>query len=186
VDEKSQIQALDRTQPILPMQPGLPERATHDYKRHGTSSLYAALDVSSGQVIGRLHGRHRAIEFKQFLQTLDREVPADLDVHVILDNSSTHKTPAIRKWLTSHPRFVLHFTPTSSSWLNLVERWFAELTNKKLRRGAHRSVRDLNTDIRAWIQTWNENPRPFVWTKTAEQILDSIARYCTRINESRH
>ena len=186
VDEKSQIQALDRTQPILPMQPGLPERATHDYKRHGTSSLYAALDVSSGQVIGRLHGRHRAIEFKQFLQTLDREVPADLDVHVILDNSSTHKTPAIRKWLTSHPRFVLHFTPTSSSWLNLVERWFAELTNKKLRRGAHRSVGQLNADIRAWIQTWNENPRPFVWTKTAEQILDSIARYCTRINESRH
>jgi transposase len=186
VDEKSQIQALDRTQPILPMQPGLPERATHDYKRHGTSSLYAALDVSSGQVIGRLHGRHRAIEFKQFLQTLDREVPADLDVHVILDNSSTHKTPAIRKWLTSHPRFVLHFTPTSSSWLNLVERWFAELTTKKLRRGTHRSVGQLNADIRAWIQTWNENPRPFVWTKTAEQILDSIARYCTRINESRH
>jgi transposase len=186
VDEKSQIQALDRTQPILPMQPGLPERATHDYKRHGTSSLYAALDVSSGQVIGRLHGRHRAIEFKQFLQTLDREVPADLDVHVILDNSSTHKTPAIHKWLTAHPRFVLHFTPTSSSWLNLVERWFAELTNKKLRRGAHRSVGQLNADIRAWIETWNDNPRPFVWTKTADQILDSIARYCTRINESRH
>jgi transposase len=186
VDEKSQIQALDRTQPILPMQPGLPERATHDYKRHGTSSLYAALDISSGQVIGRLHGRHRAIEFKQFLQTLDREVPADLDVHVILDNSSTHKTPAIHKWLTAHPRFVLHFTPTSSSWLNLVERWFAELTNKKLRRGAHRSVGQLNADIRAWIETWNDNPRPFVWTKTADQILDSIARYCTRINESRH
>jgi transposase len=186
VDEKSQIQALDRTQPILPMQPGLPERATHDYKRHGTSSRYAVLDVSSGQVIGRLHGRHRAIEFKQFLQTLDREVPADLDVHVILDNSSTHKTPAIHKWLTAHPRFVLHFTPTSSSWLNLVERWFAELTNKKLRRGAHRSVGQLNADIRAWIETWNDNPRPFVWTKTADQILDSIARYCTRINESRH
>ena len=130
VDEKSQIQALDRTQPILPMQPGLPERATHDYKRHGTSSLYAALDITTGQVIGRLHSRHRAIEFKQFLQTLDREVPADLDVHVILDNSSTHKTPAIKKWLTAHPRFVLHFTPTSSSWLNLVERWFSELTTR--------------------------------------------------------
>jgi transposase len=186
VDEKSQIQALDRTQPILPMQPGLPERATHDYKRHGTSSLYAALDVSTGKVIGKLHGRHRAIEFKQFLQTLEREVPADLDVHVILDNSSTHKTPAIHKWLTAHPRFVLHFTPTSSSWLNLVERWFAELTNKKLRRGAHRSVGQLNADIRAWIQTWNEDPKPFVWTKTADQILESIARYCTRINESRH
>jgi len=131
VDEKSQIQALDRTQPILPLAPGVPERATHDYKRHGTSSLYAALDISTGKVIGALHSRHRAIEFKTFLQTLDREVPADLDVHVILDNSSTHKTPAIRKWLTAHPRFVLHFTPTSNSWLNLVERWFAELTNKK-------------------------------------------------------
>ena len=186
VDEKSQIQALDRTAPILPMQPGLPERATHDYKRHGTSSLYAALNVSTGKVIGALHSRHRAVEFKQFLQRLDREVPADLDVHVILDNSSTHKTPAIRKWLTAHPRFVLHFTPTSSSWLNLVERWFAELTNKKLRRGAHRSVRELNADIRAWTKTWNDDPRPYVWTKTADQILESIARYCTRINESGH
>jgi transposase len=186
VDEKSQIQALDRTQPILPMQPGLPERATHDYKRHGTSSLYAALNVSTGQVIGSLHSRHRAVEFKAFLKRIDAAVPADLDVHVILDNSSTHKTPAIQKWLTAHPRFVLHFTPTSSSWLNLVERWFAELTTKKLRRGAHRSVRQLNTDIRAWIDTWNENPRPYVSTKTAEQILESITRYCTRINESGH
>jgi transposase len=186
VDEKSQIQALDRTAPILPMLPGVPERATHDYKRHGTSSLYAALDLTSGRVIGRLHARHRAIEFKQFLATLDREVPAGLDVHLVLDNSSTHKTPAIQKWLLAHPRFVLHFTPTSSSWLNLVERWFAELTAKLLRRGAHRSVRALNADIRAWIETWNENPRPFVWTKTANEILDSIARYCNRINESRH
>jgi len=186
VDEKSQIQALDRTQPILPMRPGLPERATHDYKRHGTSSLYAALDISTGQVIGKLHSRHRAIEFKQFLQTLDREVPPQLDVHVILDNASTHKTPAIKKWLTAHPRFVLHFTPTSSSWLNLVERWFAELTNKKLRRGAHRSTRDLNADIRAWMKTWNDDPKPYVWTKTADQILESITRYCTRINESGH
>ena len=186
VDEKSQIQALDRTQPILPLAPGVPERATHDYKRHGTSSLYAALDISTGQVIGALHSRHRAIEFKQFLQTLDREVPSELDVHVILDNSSTHKTPAIRKWLTAHPRFVLHFTPTSSSWLNLVERWFAELTNKKLRRGAHRSVRELNADIKAWMKTWNDDPKPYVWTKTADQILESISRYCTRINESGH
>jgi transposase len=186
VDEKSQIQALDRTAPILPMLPGTPERATHDYKRAGTSSLYAALDIATGQVIGRLHSRHRAHEFKQFLQTLDREVPADLAVHLVLDNSSTHKTPSIQKWLAAHPRFVLHFTPTSSSWLNLVERWFAELTTKKLRRGAHRSVRQLNTDIRAWIDTWNENPKPFVWTKTADDILESIARYCTRINESRH
>jgi transposase len=186
VDEKSQIQALDRTAPILPMLPGTPQRATHDYKRAGTSSLYAALDITTGKVIGALHSRHRAIEFKRFLQTIDREVPRELDVHLVLDNSSTHKTPAIRNWLAAHPRFVLHFTPTSSSWLNLVERWFAELTTKKLRRGTHRSVRQLNTDIRAWIDTWNDNPKPFVWTKTADQILDSIARYCTRINESRH
>jgi transposase len=186
VDEKSQIQALDRTAPILPMLPGTPERATHDYKRHGTSSLYAALDITSGNVIGSLHARHRAIEFKKFLQTIDRNVPADLDVHLIIDNASTHKTPAIKKWLTAHPRFVVHFTPTSSSWLNLVERWFGELTNKKLRRATHRSVRQLNSDIRAWITTWNENPRPFVWTKTADQILDSIATYCNRINESGH
>jgi transposase len=186
VDEKSQIQALDRTAPILPMLPGVPERATHDDKRAGTSSLYAALDLASGEVIGRTHARHRAIEFKKFLITIDREVPADLDVHLVLDNNSTHKTPAIRRWLAAHPRFVVHFTPTSSSWLNLVERWFAELTTKKLRRGAHRSVRELNADIRTWIDTWNENPRPFLWTKTADQILDSIARYCTRINESRH
>jgi len=186
VDEKSQIQALDRTAPILPMLPGTPERATHDYRRAGTSSLYAALDLTTGKVIGRLHSRHRAIEFKQFLQTLDREVPATLDVHLVLDNSSTHKTPAIQRWLAAHPRFVLHFTPTSSSWLNLVERWFAELTSKLLRRGAHRSVRQLNADIRAWIDSWNDSPRPFVWTKTADEILDSIARYCQRINESRH
>jgi transposase len=186
VDEKSQIQALDRTAPILPMLPGTPERATHDYKRAGTSSLYAALDITTGQVIGSLHARHRAIEFKKFLQTLDCEVPAELDVHVILDNSSTHKTPAVKKWLLAHPRFVLHFTPTSSSWLNLVERWFAELTNKKLRRGAHRSVRELNTDIRAWIETWNENPRPYVWTKTTDQILETISRYCNRTTASGH
>jgi transposase len=186
VDEKSQIQALDRTAPILPMLPGTPERATHDYKRAGTSSLYAALDLTSGKVIGALHSRHRAIEFKKFLQTIDAEVPDNLTVHLVLDNSSTHKTPAIKRWLVAHPRFQLHFTPTSSSWLNLVERWFAELTTKKLRRGAHRSVRDLNTDIRAWINTWNNNPRPYVWTKTADQILESISRYCTRINESRH
>jgi len=186
VDEKSQIQALDRTAPILPMLPGTPERATHDYKRSGTSSLYAALDITSGKVIGALHSRHRAIEFRKFLQTIDREVPADLDVHVVLDNSSTHKTPAIQRWLAAHPRFVLHFTPTSSSWLNLVERWFSELTQKKLRRGAHRSVRQLNTDIRAWINTWNEDPRPYIWTKPADQILHSIRRYCERINDSRH
>jgi transposase len=186
VDEKSQIQALDRTAPILPMLPGTPQRATHDYKRSGTSSLYAALDITTGKVIGSLHSRHRAIEFKKFLATLDQEVPRELDVHVILDNASTHKTPAIQRWLAAHPRFVLHFTPTSSSWLNLVERWFAELTNKKLKRGTHRSVRALNQDIRDWIENWNDDPRPYVWTKTADQILESIARYCGRINDSRH
>lgn len=186
VDEKSQIQALDRTAPILPMRPGVPERATHDYKRSGTSSLYAALDITTGKVIGSLHARHRAVEFKKFLQRLDREVPADLEIHLVLDNASTHKTPAIKRWLAAHPRFVLHFTPTSSSWLNLVERWFAELTNKKLRRGAHRSVRQLNTDIRAWIETWNEDPRPYVWVKTADEILGSISRYCTQFNDSGH
>jgi transposase len=186
VDEKSQIQALDRSAPILPMLPGTPERATHDYKRAGTSSLYAALDITTGAVISALHQRHRAIEFKKFLQTIDRAVPADLDVHLVLDNSSTHKTPAIQRWLAKHPRFVLHFTPTSSSWLNLVERWFAELTTKLLKRGAHRSVPALNADIRAWIETWNEDPRPFVWTKPAEQILESITRYCNRINASGH
>ncbi len=186
VDEKSQIQALDRTAPIFPMMPGTPARASHDYKRAGTSSLYAALDIASGQVIGTLHARHRAIEFKKFLAAIDDEVPADLDVHLVLDNVSTHKTPAIKRWLAAHPRFYLHFTPTSASWLNLVERWFGELTSKKLRRGTHRSVRELEADIRGWIATWNDNPRPYVWTKTADQILASIARYCTRTNDSGH
>jgi transposase len=186
VDEKTQIQALNRTAPVFPMLPGTPARATHDYVRHGTSSLYAALDLATGQVIGSLHSRHRSQEFLGFLKKIDAEVPTDLDCHVVLDNASTHKTPAVKRWLTTHPRFVLHFTPTSSSWLNLVERWFAELTTKKLRRGTHTSVRQLNTDIRAWIDTWNDNPRPYVWTKTADQILESIGNYCKRINDSRH
>jgi transposase len=168
------------------MRPGIPERATHDYKRHGTSSLYAALDITTGKVIGQTHSRHRAIEFKKFLQTLDREVPTDLDVHIVLDNSSTHKTPQIKRWLVAHPRFVLHFTPTSASWLNLVERWFSELTTKKLKRSAHRSVPALNKDIRTWITTWNEDPKPYVWTKTADQILETITRYCTTTNDSPH
>ena len=186
VDEKTQIQALNRTAPVFPMLPGTPARASHDYVRHGTSSLYAALDLATGQVIGSLHSRHRSQEFLAFLKKIDAEVPADLDCHVVLDNASTHKTPAVKRWLTDHPRFVLHFTPTSSSWLNLVERWFAELTTKKLRRGTHTSVRQLNADIRDWIQTWNDNPRPYVWTKTAEQILASIGNYCRRINDSGH
>jgi transposase len=166
--------------------PAPPSAPPTTHKRHGTSSLYAALDITTGKVIGSLHARHRAIEFKKFLTTIEKEVPADLTVHLVLDNASTHKTPAIQKWLLAHPRFVVHFTPTSSSWLNLVERWFGELTTKKLQRGAHTSVRALNADIRAWIKTWNDNPRPYVWTKTADQILDSIARYCTRINDSGH
>jgi transposase len=186
VDEKSQIQALDRTAPTFPMLPGTPARATHDYERHGTSSLYAALDIASGRVIGSLHARHRAIEFKKFLAKIDREVPDDLAIHVVMDNVSTHKTPAVKRWLLAHPRFHVRFTPTSSSWLNLVERWFSELTCKKLRRGVHRSARALNADIRSWIDTWNDNPRPYVWTKTADQILESISRYCTRITDSAH
>jgi transposase len=186
VDEKSQIQALDRSAPTLPMLPGTPARATHDYERNGTSSLFAALDAASGKVIRSLHARHRAIEFKKFLQKIDREVPAELDVHLILDNYSTHKTPAIKRWLVAHPRFVVHFTPTGASWLNLVERWFAELTARKLKRGAHRSTRALNADINAWVERWNEDPKPFVWTKTADEILEALATYCERITDSGH
>jgi transposase len=186
VDEKSQIQALDRSAPVLPMLPGTPARATHDYKRAGTTSLFAALDTATGKVIGSLHARHRAIEFKTFLQRIDAEVPTGFEVHLILDNYATHKTPAIKRWLAAHPRFVLHFTPTGASWLNLVERWFAELTRRKLRRATHRSVRELNTDIRAWLSAWNEHPRPFAWTKPADEILDTIRAYTTRINDSRH
>jgi transposase len=186
VDEKSQIQALDRTAPTLPMLPGTPERATHDYERNGTTSLYAALNVQSGEVIGSLHQRHRAVEFLKFLKTIEQNVPAHLAVHLVLDNASSHKTPSIRRWLHQHPRFHLHFTPTSSSWINLVERWFSELTTKLLRRGEHRSVRALNADIRNWIDNWNENPRPYIWTKTAEQILNSIRRYCERTNAAGH
>lgn len=161
VDEKSQIQALDRSQPVLPMMPGVPERRSHDYVRAGTTTLFAALEVATGKVIGSLHRRHRAAEFKKFLTKVDKEVPADL-VHLILDNYATHKTPAVKKWLLAHPRFHLHFTPTSSSWLNLVERWFAELTHKKLKRGVHRSVQALERDIRAWLADWYDHPRPFV------------------------
>src|SRR5512144_1233965 len=186
VDEKSQIQALDRSAPTLPMLPGTPARAPHDYQRHGTSSLFAALDATSGKVIRSLHARHRAIEFKQFLQKIDRQVPAELDVHLILDNYSTHKTPAIKRWLATHPRFHVHFTPTGASWLNLVERWFAELTARKLKRGVHVSVRALNADIDAWVEHWNEDPKPFVWTKTADEILEALATYCERITDSQH
>jgi transposase len=185
VDEKSQMQALDRSAPMLPMMPGVPGRRTHDYIRYGTTSLFAALDVATGQVIGQHQRRHRHQEFLRFLKTIDKNTPAELDLHLICDNYGTHKTPEIKKWLASHPRFQLHFTPTSGSWLNLVERWFGELTNRKLRRSTHRSVKELETDVEAWIETWNDDPKPFVWTKTADEILDSLANYCTQILTTR-
>jgi transposase len=186
VDEKSQIQALDRTAPILPLLPGVPARRTHDYRRFGTTNLYAALNLASGQVIADLTPRHRAQEFIKFLRLIDREVPKELAVHVVVDNSSTHKTPTVKRWLVAHPRFVFHFTPTYSSWMNLVERWFGELTTKWIRRGTHRSVKELIASIRTWIAYWNENPRPYVWHKTADQILEGLADYCQRINALGH
>jgi transposase len=186
VDEKSQIQALDRSAPVLPLMPGVPERHTHDYVRNGTTNLYAALDVASGQVIADMTARHRAEEFRRFLNLIDSTVPAHLQVHVVLDNSSTHKTPSIQRWLVRHPRFRVHFTPTYSSWLNLVERWFAELTTKSIKRSAHHSVRELTASIRTWITNWNEDPKPYVWHKTADEILDTLANYCQRINNSGH
>jgi transposase len=162
VDEKSQIQALDRSQPVLPMMPGLPERRTHDYARNGITSLFAAFNVADGIMIGQLHRQHRATEFKKFLVTIDKTVPAELDVHLICDNYGTHKTPDIRAWLARHPRFHMHFTPTGSSWINQVERWFGYLSEQKIRRGVHKSVQALDADIRAWITDWNSNPRPFI------------------------
>jgi len=180
VDEKPQIQALERTAPLLPMQPGQVERRTFDYRRHGTTSLFAALDVKTGTVIGELHRRHRSVEFEKFLKRIDAETPTGLDIHLILDNYSTHKSPRTRRWLARHPRFHLHFTPTYSSWLNLVERWFAELTTRQLRRGVHRSVAALERAIREFLDQHNTAARPFVWTKSAEEILASIARFAQR------
>ena len=181
VDEKSQIQALDRSQPVLPMMPGMPERRTHDYLRHGITSLFAAFNIADGTVISELHRRHRAIEFRKFLAAIDKAVPAELDVHLVCDNYATHKHPTVRKWLTAHPRFHMHFTPTYSSWLNQVERWFGLLTDKLIRRGVHTSVQALENDIRDWIATWNDNPRPFTWTKTADEILASLADYLAKV-----
>jgi len=180
VDEKSQIQALDRTQPLLPLQPGQVERRTHDYKRHGTTSLFAALELKTSRVIGQLHRRHRSSEFRQFLDLIEANVPAGLEAHIIVDNYGTHKTAIIRKWFAKRPRFRVHFTPTYGSWMNLVERWFAEITHKRIRRGVFRSVRELEAAIREYIDVHNENPKPFVWTKTADEILASIARFAQR------
>jgi len=184
VDEKSQIQALDRAQPLLPMRPGQVERRSHDYVRHGTTSLFAALDVKTGEVIGRCQRRHRAIEFRKFLDTIDAAVPADLEIHIVLDNYATHKTPLIQRWLAKRPRYHLHFTPTGASWLNQVERWFALLTQKQLRRGVHRSTRALEAAIIAYITISNESSKPFVWTKSADDILASLERFCRRISDS--
>jgi transposase len=186
VDEKSQIQALDRTQPLLPMRPGQVERRTHDYARHGTTSLFAALDVKTGTVIGECHRRHRSLEFRKFLDTIEQAVPQFLDVHLILDNYGTHKTATIRRWLAKRPRFHVHFTPTSASWMNLVERWFAALTEKQIRRGVHRSVRELQTAIKQYLAVTNASPKPFVWTKSADEILASVARFCARTSGSGH
>ena len=186
VDEKSGIQALNRSSPLLPMMPGVAERRSFDYARAGTTDLFAALDVATGLVIHSIQRRHRAIEFKKFLNQIDQTVPDELDVHLICDNLSTHKTPAITAWLAAHPRFHLHFTPTSSSWLNQVERWFGLLTERQLRRGIHHNVSALEHDIQAWIEQWNSNPQPFIWTKTADEILEKLARYLQRIPRAGH
>ena len=177
---------LDPTAPILPLRPGLPEKATHDYVRHGTTSLFAAFNTADGTVISSLHRRHRTIEFKKFLTKIDATVPAHLQVHLIADNYGTHKAPAIKTWLARHPRFTLHHTPTYSSWLNQVERWFAYLTEDLLQRGDHRSVQALESDIRGWVKAWNDNPRPFIWTKSAEDILERLGRLLHRINGAGH
>ena len=186
VDEKSQIQALDRTRPLLPLRPGQAERRTHDYVRHGTTSLFAALDARTGQVIGQCHRRHRALEFRKFLDAIESAMPAELDVHLIADNYATHKTALIRNWFAKRPRFHIHFTPTSASWLNLVERWFGLLTEKQLRRGVHQSSAELEAAIYRYLDVTNEDPKSLVWTKTADQILASVARFCQRTLDTGH
>lgn len=186
VDEKSQVQALARSQPAFPMMPGMPEKRTHDYVRHGTTSLFAALNVEDGSVIASTHRRHRATEFKKFLTKIDSQVPEHLDVHVICDNYGTHKHPTVKTWLSKHPRFHMHFTPTYSSWINQVERLFAEVTRDLLQRSDHRSIQALEKDLREWVKTWNENPTPFIWTKTAEEILESLGRLLKRTTGAGH
>ena len=186
VDEKSQVQALDRSQPVLPMMPGMPERRTHDYARHGVTSLFAAFNIADGTVISELHRRHRHQEFLKFLKKIDKNVPNGLDVHLVCDNYGTHKTPEVQDWLARHPRFHVHFTPTGSSWINQVERWFGYLTDQKIRRGVHKSVQALEADIRQWIDHWNEDPKPFAWVKTADEILNSLAEYMSKISGAAH
>jgi transposase len=186
VDEKSQMQALERTQPLLPMRPGVPACRTHDYLRHGTTTLFAALDARTGKIIGRCYRRHRAAEFLKFLRVIEDSVPADLEVHLILDNYGTHKTPAVRRWLARHPRFHVHYTPTYASWINLVESWFAILTNRRIRRGSFRSTRQLEAAVKEYIELNNHAPAPFVWTKSADDILDSVRRFCLRTSDSAH
>ena len=186
VDEKSQVQALGRSQPAFPMMPGMPEKRTHDYVRNGTTSLFAAFNIEDGTVISSLHRRHRSIEFKKFLAKIDAEVPADLDVHLICDNYGTHKTPAVKTWLAAHPRFQMHFTPTYSSWLNQVERLFAFVTEDLLQRSHHNSVQQLEADIRGWVKDWNTHPKPFIWTKSADEILESLGRLLKRISGAGH
>lgn len=180
VDEKGQIQALNRTQPILPLAPGSLEKRTHEYRRHGTTSLFAALDVATGKIIGKCFSRQRAVEFRKFLDVIDSSVPADLEVHIILDNLSTHKAPTVRRWLAQHPRYHLHFTPTHSSWLNQIERWFALLTERQIKRGSHQSVGELREAIESYIKSTNREPKPFIWTKSADEILGKVARFATR------
>ena len=180
VDEKSQIQALDREQPVLPMMPGVPERRTHSYVRHGTTSLFAALDIASGFVIGKCYKRHRAAEFLDFLKQVDAQIPDGLDVHIIMDNYATHKTTVVKNWLARRPHYHVHFTPTSASWINQVERWFAELTRKQIRRGVHTSTKQLEADIRTFIERHNENPKPYRWTKSADEILAAVKRFCQK------
>lgn len=186
VDEKSQVQALARSQPAFPMMPGMPEKRTHDYVRHGATSLFAAFNTADGTVISSIHRRHRAVEFRKFLTKIDAEVPDHLEVHLVCDNYGTHKSPTIVKWLEAHPRFTMHFTPTYSSWINQVERFFAYVTADLLQRSDHRSIQALEADIRKWVKAWNENPKPFIWTKPAEQILDSLKRLLQRTTGARH
>ncbi len=184
VDEKSQIQALDREQPVLRMMPGMPERRTHSYIRHGTTSLFAALDVASGFVIGQCYKRHRSAEFLDFLKEIDAQVPPDLDIHIVMDNYATHKTELVKRWLARRPRYHVHFTPTSASWINQVERWFAELTRKQLSRGVHTSTKRLEADIRCFIDRHNNNPKPYRWTKSADDILAAVKRFCQKTEQT--